>query len=91
MENEGFNNQKNGIYHIGHINSRNSTVMKSHYLLTQIADMIMQVYLAWNPPLRKISENIKNTFSRLLESFQSHLITDEDVQYIQKHTSVYPK
>ena len=41
IENEGFNNQKNGIYRIGHINSRNSTAMKNHYLLTQIADMAM--------------------------------------------------
>ena len=89
IENEGFNNQKNGIYCIGHINSRNSTAMKNHYLLTQIADMIMQVYLAWNPLLRKIKQNIKNTSSKLLESFRSHLITNEDVQYIQKHTSVY--
>ena len=89
IENEGFNNQKNGIYHIGHINSRNSTAMKNHYLLTQIADMMMQVYLAWNPLLRKIKQSIKNTSSRLLESFRSHLITDEDVLYIQKHTSVY--
>lgn len=89
IENEGFNNQKNGIYCIGHINSRNSTAMKNHYLLTQIADMIMQVYLAWNPLLRKIKRSIKNTSSKLLESFRSHLITNEDVQYIQKHTSVY--
>lgn len=89
IENEGFNNQKNGIYCIGHINSRNSTAMKNHYLLTQIADMIMQVYLAWNPLLRKIKQSIKNTSSKLLESFRSHLITNEDVQYIQKHTSVY--
>ena len=89
IENEGFNNQKNGIYCIGHINSRDSTAMKNHYLLTQIADKIMQVYLAWNPLLRKIKQSIKNTSSRLLESFRSHPITDEDVQYIQKHTSVY--
>lgn len=89
IENEGFNNQKNGIYCIGHINSRNSMAMKNHYLLTQIADMIMQVYLAWNPLLRKIKQSIKNTSSKLLESFRSHLITNEDVQYIQKHTSVY--
>ena len=89
IENEGFNNQKNGIYCIEHINSRNSTAMKNHYLLTQIADMIMQVYLAWNPLLRKIKQSIKNTSSRLLESFRSHPITNEDVQYIQKHTSVY--
>lgn len=34
IENEGFNNQKNGIYRIEHLNSRNSNAMKNHYLLT---------------------------------------------------------
>ena len=48
IENEGFNNQKNGIYRIEHLNSRNSNAMKNHYLLTQIADILMQLYLAWN-------------------------------------------
>ena len=36
IENEGFNNQKNGIYEIEHLNSRNSNAMKNHYLITQI-------------------------------------------------------
>lgn len=89
IENEGFNSQKTGIYRIEHINSRNSNAMKNHYLLTQIADIIMQIYLAWNPLIREIRQTIKNTSSRLLESFRRRSITDEDVQYIQKHTSVY--
>lgn len=41
IENEGFNNQKNGLYNIQHLNSRNNTAMKNHYLLTQIADILM--------------------------------------------------
>ncbi len=31
IENEGFNNQKNGIYRIEHLNSRDRTAMKNHY------------------------------------------------------------
>lgn len=89
IENEGFNSQKNGIYNIEHLNSRNSNAMKNHYLLTQIADTIMQLYLAWTPLGKKMDQSIKSTSSRLLESFRSHQITDEDVRYIQKHTSVY--
>lgn len=46
IENEGFNNQKNGIYRIEHLNSHNNTAMKNHYLLTQILDILMQLYLA---------------------------------------------
>lgn len=88
-ENEGFNNQKNGIYDIEHLNSRNGNAMKNHYLLTKIADMIMQIYLAWNPLGKEIRQSIKNTSSRLLESFRRQPITDEDVLYIQLYTTVY--
>lgn len=89
IENEGFNSQKNGIYDIEHLNSRNSNAMKNHYLLTQIADLVMQLYLAWTPLGKQLRQSIKSTSSRLLESFRSHPVTDEDVRYIQKHTSVY--
>lgn len=89
IENEGFNNQKNGIYNIEHLNSRNSNAMKNHYLLTQVADIIMQIYLAWNPLRKEIKQSIKNTSSRLLESFRSQTVTDEDVLYIQRYTTVY--
>ncbi len=89
IENEGFNNQKNGIYDIEHLNSRDSNAMKNHYLLTQVADIIMQIYLAWNPLRKEIKQSIKNTSSRLLESFRRQPITDEDVFYIQRYTTVY--
>ena len=89
IENEGFNNQKNGIYQIEHLNSRNSNAMKNHYLITQIADIIMQLYLAWNPLIREVHQSIKNTSSRLKESFRTHTITCEDVSYIERYTTVY--
>lgn len=89
IENEGFNNQKNGLYRIEHINSQNGNAMKNHYLLTQVADILMQLYLAWNPFVRKTGQSIKNTSSRLLESFRRQPITDEDVSYITRHTSIY--
>ena len=89
IENEGFNNQKNGIYRIEHLNSRNSNAMKNHYLLTQIADILMQLYLAWNPYIKELKQSIKNTSSGLLESFRGLKVTKEDVSYIFRHTSVY--
>ncbi len=54
IENEGFNNQKNGLYRIEHLNSKNSNAMKNHYLLTQISDILMQIYLVWNPYIKEI-------------------------------------
>ena len=89
IENEGFNNQKNGIYKIEHLNSRNSNAMKNHYLLTQIADILMQLYLATNKLVKSIGQSIKNTSSRLLESFRRQTINEEDVLYIARHTSVH--
>ena len=91
IENEGFNNQKNGLYDIGHLNSRNSTAMKNHYLLTQTADIIMQLYLAWNPVKKETGQSKKITSSWLLESFRRHTVTDEDVKYIQRYTTIYPE
>jgi len=89
IENEGFNNQKNGIYQIEHINSRNSKGMKNHYLLTQVADILMQLYLSWNPLIEEIKQSIKNTSFRLLESFRQQKVTVEDVFYIMRYTTVY--
>ena len=89
IENEGFNNQKNGIYRIEHLNSKNSNAMKNHYLLTQISDILMQLYLAWNPYVKKLKQTIKNTSSGLLESFRRQTVTKEDVSYIFRYTTVY--
>lgn len=89
IENEGFNNQKNGLYRIEHLNSKNSNAMKNHYLLTQISDILMQLYLAWNPYIRELKQTIKNTSSGLLESFRRQTVTEEDVSYIFRYTTVY--
>lgn len=89
IENEGFNNQKNGLYRIEHLNSKNSNAMKNHYLLTQISDILMQIYLAWNPYIRELKQTIKNTSSWLLESFRGRTVTEEDVSYIYRYTTVY--
>ena len=89
IENEGFNNQKNGVYRIEHLNSKNSNAMKNHYLLTQISDILMQLYLAWNPYIKELKQTIKNTSSGLLESFRRQTVTKEDVSYIFRYTTVY--
>lgn len=89
IENEGFNNQKNGIYRIEHLNSRDSNAMKNHYLLTQISDILMQLYIAWNPYVKELKQTIKNTSSWLLESFRGLPVTEEDVSYILRYTTIY--
>ncbi|GAA6411370.1 hypothetical protein K040078D81_54870 [Blautia hominis] len=89
IENEGFNNQKKGLYRIEHLNSKNSNAMKNHYLLTQIADILMQLYVAWNPYIKELNQTLKNTSSGLLESFRRQPVMDEDVSYIFRYTTVY--
>ena len=89
IENEGFNRQKNGIYDIEHLNSHNSCALKNHYLLTQIAEILMQLYLSWNPYARKLKQSIKNTSSKLLVSLTEHSISSEDVKYIEMHTKIH--
>jgi len=43
IENEGFNEQKNGGYELEHAYSRNETAAKNYYILLQIAHLIEQV------------------------------------------------
>ena len=89
IENEGFNRQKNGIYDIEHLNSHNSCALKNHYLLTQIAEILMQLYLGWNTYARKLKQSIKNTSSKLLVSLTEHPISSEDVAYVEMHTKIH--
>lgn len=52
--------------------------MKCHYLLTQLADILMQLYETGVPGLKKVKGTIKNISSDLLKSFSQRL-TEEDI------------
>ena len=43
IENEGFNEQKNGTFDIEHIYSKNYNAMKAHYFFIQFAHTIRQL------------------------------------------------
>lgn len=81
IENEGFNLQKNIRYDIQHVNSEDYNAMKCHYLLTQIADILLQLYEKGIPGLRKAKRDIKKISSDLLDSFGERL-TGEDILFI---------
>lgn len=85
IENEGFNIQKNQRYEIEHANSLNNQAMKNHYLLTQIADILMQMYEFKNKSIRKVKRTIKNISSHLLASFGRQL-RREDISLTQINT-----
>ena len=43
IENEGFNEQKNGTFCISHLCSRNENALRIHYCFIQIAHIIRQL------------------------------------------------
>ena len=87
IENEGFNIQKNHRYGITHANSRNYNAMKNHYLLAQIADIIVQLYEKGIPIIKELKKTIKNISSDLLASFGRQL-TREDISNTKRRTSL---
>ena len=59
IENQGFNIQKNMRYSIQHADSLNYNAMKCHYLLTQISDILLQLYEKGRPGIREAKNTIK--------------------------------
>lgn len=82
IENEGFNKQKNLRYDIEHVNSENYTAMKNHYLLTQITDILVQLFENGFKLLREFKKTAKEISSNLLEAIRSRTLTDEDIDLL---------
>lgn len=88
IENQGFNHQKNIRYHIEHASSHNYAAMKNHYLLTQIADIIMQLFESGSNVFKHFKKTAKEISSILLEAIRTRKITDEDIQQLAKPIQV---
>jgi hypothetical protein len=88
IENEGFNNQKTKKYKIEHANSLNYNAMKNHYLITQLADILRQLYEKGVDKIRELSKRIKEISSSLLESFRTRSLTNEDTLHIEKRMQI---
>ena len=82
IENQGFNIQKNIRYDIQHAASPDYNAMKCHYLLTQIADILLLLYDKGRLGIRKAKKTTKNISSDLLKSFGKPL-TGEDISFIR--------
>jgi len=80
IENQGFNNQKNIRHDIEHANSLNYNAMKNHYLITQIADIIRQIFEKGLGIIKALNKGIKEISAMLLESFRTIKMTDADKQ-----------
>lgn len=85
IENEGFNRQKNWQGDITHACSHNATAMKNHYLMTQISDMVKQLYEWFCLKAKGIRKKQKNISSELLASFGRQLTGQEDISRNDTH------
>lgn len=81
IENEGFNIQKNHRYLITHANSLDYNAMKNHYLITQIADILMQMYENGDKGVRELKYTIKRISEELLESLRKEKLETEDLNF----------
>lgn len=88
IKNEGFNQQKNIRFYIEHVNSHDYTAMKNHYLLTQIADILMQLYENGLNIIRAHKKTAKEKSSKLFEAIRSRVITEEDLAALVKPIQV---
>ena len=65
IENEGFNIQKNGTFDIGHLYSKNSTAIKVHYLMIQIAHIIRQLLENGIKEINEVQLKLKEISSKI--------------------------
>jgi hypothetical protein len=80
IENEGFNLQKNGGFHLEHAYSTAALPMKNWYLLLQIAHTILQLLERGSllgAPCQKLFGSLRNLARRLAESIRNRLISPE--------------
>jgi DDE_Tnp_1-associated len=79
IENEGFNIQKNIRYFITHANSLDYNAMKNHYLLTQLADTLLQLYECGIKDLKIIKRTLSKISEGLLECLKKQTLEVEDL------------
>jgi hypothetical protein len=81
IENEGFNIQKNYRYIITHANSLDYNAMKNHYLLTQLADVLLQLYENGIKDIKIIKRTLEKISEGLLECLKKQSLLEEELQY----------
>lgn len=83
IENGGFNIQKNHRYLITHANSLDYNAMKNHYLITQIADILMQMYENGDKGIRELKYTIKKISEELLGSLRKQRLETGDLEPVK--------
>ena len=78
IENEGFNEQKNGTYKISHLCSRFENALKIHYLFIQIAHTIRQLLELGSLVVKSMKRyvNKKEISQKIIDTLISSTITN---------------
>ena len=66
---------------ITHANSLDYNAMKNHYLITQIADILMQMYENGDKGVKELKYTIKKISEELLESIRKQELGREDLKF----------
>ena len=74
IENEGFNEQKNGTYRISHLCSRNDNAIKIHYYFIQIAHTLRQLLEYGCKVVKDMKLKTKREVSNLITNALTSLI-----------------
>lgn len=75
IENEGFNIQKNRTFDIGHLYSKNTTAIKVHYLIIQIAHILRQILEKGIKEIKELGLKLKE-ISQLMKTTLISIITN---------------
>ena len=62
--------------------------MKIHYLITQIADIVMQLYIAFSKILNALKSPTNDVARRIGESFWGLPMEKSDLEYILQKTTM---
>ena len=76
IENEGFNEQKNGTYNISHLCSRNDNALKIHYIFIQLAHIIRQLLEKGSLLLKEMRLKTKKEISKIITNTLISSISD---------------
>lgn len=75
IENEGFNMQKNGIFDIEYVYSKNYNAMKAHYFFIQFAHTIRQLLEKGMKYIKELKMSIKEVSAEITHTL-THIVTN---------------
>lgn len=85
IENEGFNEQKNGGFGLKHMFSENYNAIKNHYFLIQIGHMISQLLEYGLRSLKALSKiSSSQIMADVEEAFRTIMLNDKDEEAVKR-------